>query len=146
MAYANAISSYKETRIRTASQGQLIIMLYDEAVRQLDRALELMTRNDTGKKDPGSIEHIGKAITKTQDIVTELMVSLNFEDGGEIAKNLFALYAWFNKELLEAHMEQNRERVGAVRNQLGELRNAWGEVALKTAEAGRPVEGVNIAG
>jgi flagellar protein FliS len=146
MAYSNALSAYRETRIRTASQGQLIIMLYDEAVRQLDRALELMGLNAGGKKEPGRIEHIGKAITKTQDILTELMVSLDFDQGGEIAKNLFALYTWFNKELLEAHMEQDLTRLTVARNQINDLREAWSEVAIKSAEAGRPVEGVNIAG
>jgi flagellar protein FliS len=121
-------------------------MLYDEAVKQLDGALELMGLNAAGKKEPGRIEHIGKAVSKTQDILTELMVSLDFDQGGEIAKSLFALYSWFNKELLEAHMEQNLTRVTIVRNQINELREAWGEVALKSAEAGRPREGVNIAG
>jgi flagellar protein FliS len=146
MAYTNALSAYRETRIRTASQGQLIIMLYDQAVRQLDSALELMELNASGKKEPGRIEHIGKAIGKAQDIVTELMVSLDFEQGGEIAKSLFALYTWFNKELLEAHMSQEPVRVSTVRNQINELREAWGEIAAKSAEAGRPREGVNIAG
>jgi flagellar protein FliS len=146
MAYSNALSAYRETRIRTASQGQLIIMLYDEAVRQLDKALELMGLNKSGKKDPGRIEFIGKAITKTQDILTELMVSLDFEQGGDIARNLFALYTWFNRELLEAHIAQDLTRVTVVRNQINELREAWNEVASKSAEAGRQVEGVNIAG
>lgn len=145
MAYQNALSAYRETRIRTAGQGQLIIMLYDEMVRQLDRALDLMG-DSTSRKDPGQIEHIGKAIVKAQEILTELMVSLDFEQGGEVANNLFALYTWFNKELLESHMSQNVGRISAVRNMIHELREAWGEIALKSADAGRPVEGVNIAG
>jgi flagellar protein FliS len=146
MAYPNALSAYRETRIRTASQGQLIIMLYDEAVKQLNSGLELMGLNVSGKKEPGRIERIGKAISKAQDIVTELMVSLDFEQGGEVAKNLFALYTWFNKELLEAHISQDLARVTIVRNQINELREAWSEVAAKSVEAGRPREGVNIAG
>lgn len=146
MAYSNALSAYRETRIRTASPGQLVIMLYDEAVRQLDRALELMGLNTADKKEPGRIEHIGKAITKTQDILTELMVSLDFEQGGEIAKNLFALYTWFNKELLESHISRDLGRIGAVRNQINDLREAWSEAAFSSAETGRHAEGVNIAG
>jgi flagellar protein FliS len=146
MAYTNALSAYKETRIRTASQGQLIIMLYDEAVKQLDRGLELMGLNVSGKKDPARIESIGKAIVKARDIITELMVSLDFEQGGEIAKNLFALYAWFNKELLEAHMGMDISRIAAVKNMIHNLREAWVEIAAKTSAEGRPAEGVNIAG
>jgi flagellar protein FliS len=146
MAYSNALAAYKETRIRTASQGQLIIMLYDEAVKQLDKGLELIVLNKTGKKDPSRIEHIGNAIVKAQAIITELMVSLDFDQGGEIAKNLFALYTWFNKELLEASMDMDPVRITAVKNMFNDLRISWVEIAAKTNAEGRAVEGVNIAG
>jgi len=142
----NALSAYKETRIRTASQGQLIVMLYDEAVKQLDRAVELLGLNKSGKRDPSRIEVIGKAIIKARDIITELMVSLDFDQGGEIAQNLFALYTWFNKELMEAHMSIDIVRITEVRNMVNELRGAWVETSAKTSAQGRPVEGVNIAG
>jgi len=147
LAYTNAISSYRETTVKTASQGQLIIMLYDEAVKSLDRALELLLLNTEGKKDPGNIEKISKSIVKTQEIITELTVSLDFDQGGEIAKSLFSLYTWFNKELLEANINQDTRRMTAVRNQLSELRSAWAEIAAKTPETtGKSVSGVNIAG
>ena len=146
MSYTNALSAYKETRIRTASPGQLIIMLYDEAVKQLDRSLELLNLNKSGKQDPSRIELIGKGIIKARDIITELMVSLNFDQGGEIAQNLFALYTWFNKELLEAHISMDIARITAVKNQVANLRSAWIVIAANTNGEGRPVEGVNIAG
>jgi len=146
--YRNALSTYKETRIKTASQGQLIIMLYNEAVRQLDQALVLMELNDSGKKDPARIEKIGKAVVKTQEIVSELMVSLDFEQGGDIAKNLFSLYTWFNRELIEANISQSAQRISTIRNLIDDLRNAWQEViATNAAEtANREVVGLNIAG
>ena len=148
MAYKNALSTYKETRIKTASQGQLIIMLYDESVKQLDRALELMKLNNSDKKDPAKIELSGKAVIKTQEIITELMVSLDFEQGGEISQNLFSLYTWFNRELLEANIGQDIHRITVVRNLLSELRGAWTEIVANYAPdtAGREVVGINIAG
>ncbi|MDR2404348.1 MAG: flagellar export chaperone FliS [Spirochaetaceae bacterium] len=148
MAYTNALSAYRETRIKTASQGQLIIMLYDEAVKQLDHGLELMAANAREKRDPGKIEQIGKAIVKTQEIVTELMVSLDFEQGGDIAKNLFSLYTWFNQELLESNIAQDIRRITVVRNMVSELRSAWTTIVAKasTGGLGQPSEGVNIAG
>jgi flagellar protein FliS len=148
LAYTNALSAYRETRIKTASQGQLIIMLYDEAVKRLDRALELLELDAGGKKDPARIEQIGKSITKTQEIVTELMVSLDFEQGGGIAQNLFALYTWFNRELLGANISQDYKRLLTVRNMINELRGAWIETVSKTSAEGigRPAGGVNIAG
>ena len=147
MAYTNAISTYRETRIKTASQGQLIIMLYDEAVKDLDRGLELLALNTGGKTNPGNIEKISRSILKAQEIITELIVSLDFDQGGDIAKNLFSLYSWFNKELLESNISHDTRRITAVRNQLSELRSAWLEIAAKSSEtAGRAAAGVNIAG
>jgi flagellar protein FliS len=123
-------------------------MLYDEAVKQLDRGLELLALNSQGKRDPARIEQINKAIVKAQEIITELMVSLDFEQGGEIANNLFSLYTWFNRELLEANLAQDRDRIQAVRNMVNELRGAWHEVVAKTSaeSVARPTLGVNIAG
>jgi len=146
--YSSALSTYKETRIKTASQGQLIIMLYNEAVRQLDLALDLIRLNDSGKKDPSNIEKISKAVVKTQEIVSELMVSLDFEQGGDIATNLFSLYTWFNRELMGANIDQDARRLAAVREHIDTLRNAWHEiVATNAAEtANREVVGLNIAG
>jgi flagellar protein FliS len=146
VAYNNALSTYKETRIKTASQGQLIIMLYNEAVRQLDQALALMGLNDSGKKDPARIEKIGKAVVKTQEIVSELMVSLDFEQGGDIARNLFSLYTWFNRELMEANIGQDAQRLSTVRNLIDELRNTWQEIVATSAAENREVVGLNIAG
>jgi len=147
LAYQNAVSTYKETKIKTAGQGQLIIMLYNTAVRQLDEALFLLQANDTGKKDPGKIEKVGKAVVKTQEIISELMVSLDFEQGGDIAANLFSLYTWFNRELMEANINQDAKRISIVRNHIENLRNAWQEVVTSNAfeTASTEVLGVNIA-
>jgi flagellar protein FliS len=148
MAYANASSVYRETRIKTASQGQLVVMLYDAAVKQLDHSLELLGKKKDGKLDPGKIEAVGKGILKTQEIITELMVSLDFDQGGEIAKNLFSLYTWFKQELLEANITHDGRRLLIVRNLIADLRSAWTEIAVKnTVETqNRPLVGVNIAG
>ena len=147
MAYTNAISSYRETRVKTASQGQLIIMLYEAAVKYLDGALELLALNTGGTKNPANIEKISNSILKVQEIITELTASLDFEQGGDIARNLFSLYTWFNRELLEANIHQDVRRITSVRNQIYELKSAWAEVVAKTgSESGKAVAGVNIAG
>ena len=147
MAYTNAISTYRETSVKTASQGQLIIMLYDEAVRNLDRGLDLLKLDAGRKQNPANIEKISRAILKAQEIITELIVSLDFEEGGDIAKNLFSLYTWFNKELLEANISHDLRRITSIRNQLNELRSAWIEIASKsnTENSGKAITGVNIA-
>jgi flagellar protein FliS len=122
-------------------------MLYDAAIKSLDRGLELLGMNSV-KKDPGKIERINKSVLKAQEIITELSVSLDFEQGEDIARNLFALYTWFNKELLEANIQQDIRRITIVRNMMNELRSAWSEIASKNpAETvNKEVSGVNIAG
>jgi len=146
--YKSASSTYKETKVKTAGQGQLIVMLYDEAVKQLSKAAELLDINNKDKKDPGRIEQISKAIMKTEEILTELTISLDFEQGGEIAKNLFSLYTWFNRELVEANINQDAGRMKTVRDMLTELRNSWNSVASQSPKEqfNREAVGLNIAG
>jgi len=148
VANQNALSAYKETKIKTAGQGHLIVMLYDGAIRSLDSGLELLGAGagGSGKIDPGSIERVNKAILKAQEIITELQVSLDFEKGGEIAKNLFSLYAWFNQELLTAGISRDIHKVTVVRNMLNELRGAWGGIASRPAESEGLRGGLNIEG
>jgi flagellar protein FliS len=132
------LKAYKETNIRTASQGKLIVMLYEEAIRQLDLAIQEL-ENKTRKLD---IVH--NAIVKAQDIVTELMVSLDFEKGGEIAKNLLGLYLFFNRQLLEANVRKDPAMLKDVRKLLQELKDAWAQIAHVQVEEPKP--GLNIAG
>jgi len=147
LAYKNASSTYKETKIKTASQGQLILMLYDEAVRQLTMAIEMLELKNANEKIHDKIEKINKAIMKAEEIITELMVSLDFEQGGDIAKNLFALYSWFNKELLEASISQDVKRIKTVKNMFLELYDSWKKIVhtVESENRGAAV-GLNIAG
>jgi len=146
LAYKNASVTYKETKIKTASQGQLIIMLYDEAARQLTMAIEMLEQKNENKKIHDKIEKINKAIMKAEEIITELMVSLDFDQGGEVAKNLFALYSWFNKELLEAGISQDVDRIKNVRNMFGELQDSWKKIVLTVESENRDAVGLNISG
>jgi flagellar protein FliS len=141
---ANPLAAYRETRVKTASPGQLVVMLYDEALKQCDIAIELSGSGP--KPHPDHIEKINLALSKAQDIVTELMASLDFDAGGEIARNLFALYVWFGRELLEANISKDTARIKSVRGMLAELRGAWAEVALSSQGGSNSAMGVNIAG
>jgi flagellar protein FliS len=146
LAYKNASSTYKETKIKTASQGQLIIMLYEEAVRQLTLAIEMLELKNANKKIHDKIEKINKAIMKAEEIITELMVSLDFDQGGDVAKNLFSLYSWFNKELLEAGISQDVERIKTVKNMFMELHDSWKKIVHTVESENREAVGLNIAG
>lgn len=131
VAYPNAYAAYRETGVKTASQGKLIIMLYEEACRQLKNAEELFQDGD--KIPPKNVEKLNKCIVRSQEIITELMVSLDMERGGEIAKNLMALYAWFNQQLLEANINRKREKIASVHKMMSDLCGAWNTAVETTA-------------
>lgn len=141
---ANPLAAYRETRIKTASPGQLVVMLYDEAIKQSDTAIALL--GPESKPRPEDIERINMALGKVQDVVTELMASLDFDAGGELARDLFALYVWFGREMLEANIRKEVGRVSAVRTMLAELREAWADAASKAQGGSSATVGVNIAG
>lgn len=138
----NPVKAYKETQIKTASQGKLIIMLYDESVRQIEKAI---TGFSEGTQE---IDSVNAALIKAQDLITELMVSLDFERGGEIAKGLFSIYLFFNRQLMEANIKKDPEPLKNVTRMLTELRTAWAEVARKVGSNSEMNEnkGLNIAG
>lgn len=147
MGYNQALSAYRETRVRTASQGTLVIMLYDGAIRHLGEAISLFEGDP--KKFSDRIEKISNHILKSQEIITELMASLDLAGGGDIAKNLLSLYAWFNEQLIKANMEKNPDMIIPVRAMMEDLRLAWVEVINSTAvpaEVQSAPVGINIAG
>lgn len=143
MAYSQHYTAYKETGIKTASQGKLIIMLYEGAVRQLNSALSWIDEN--GKIEAASIEKFHNNIVKTQEIITELMVSLNMEQGGDIAQNLMALYRYFNRELMDIIITHDRSKVSSIVNLLSELHGSW-SIAVNNPIATEPRTSLDING
>ncbi len=141
MANYNQLNAYKETSIKTASSGKIVLMLYDEAMKQMDIAGEQM------ESKPKNLDSINSAIIKSQEVITELMVSLDFEKGGEIAKNLFSLYMYFNKELMDANVKKDPRPVKSVRKMVSELRGAWAEIIKNpNPSSNQAGGGLNIAG
>ncbi|MFP4179059.1 MAG: flagellar export chaperone FliS [Spirochaetaceae bacterium] len=134
------LNAYKETHIKTASQGKIIIMLYDEAIRELDKAVSLL------EEKTKEFDKVNNSILRAQDMVTELMVSLDFDKGGEIAQGLFSLYMFFNRQMMEANISKETEPLKVVRSQLSELREAWDQIINKSGNGKQSSGGVNIAG
>jgi flagellar protein FliS len=125
----NPYSQYKQTQITTANQGKLIVMLYDGAIKFLNIAIENM--------NPRTYDVVNNNIIKAQDIITELLLSLNMEEGGEIAKNLFSLYMYFKRQLLEANIKKDPEIIKHVLKLLKELRDAWDQISATEARSDR---------
>ncbi len=133
MAFNQAYNAYQKTNVTTASQGKLVVLLYEAAVKNLNSAMALM--DSENKIKPGDIESFTKFIQKAQSIITELQVSLDMEKGGDIAKNLMSLYLYFNSELTDAVFNHSREKIEFTANMLNELLGAWRTASNSVANA-----------
>jgi flagellar protein FliS len=120
-------NQYKQMAIKTATPGQILIMLYEAAIQNTKKAMDCIDKKDL----PGK----GKFIGKTHDILNELTVSLNHEIGGEIAGNLERLYNFMIEQLIKANIENSKGPLEAVKTNLETLLAAW-RVAVTQAQKG----------
>lgn len=111
---------YRQTSIQTAPPEQLVVMLYDGAIRSLEQA-KLAIQSG---KDPS------EAIAKAQDIIAELAASLN-HSAGEIAGNLSQLYNFWIQRLFQAQIHREAVMIDEVNNMARDLREAWVTIALQ---------------
>jgi flagellar secretion chaperone FliS len=126
----NPWGSYRQVATQTASPGQLVLMLFDGAVRFLDRALEGFKLEDPAEFNAT----INNNILRAQDIIRELNHSLNMEVGGELAVTLRRLYQYFDERLSEANMRKQPDDIRVVIRLLGELRGSWAEMLATGAQ------------
>ena len=121
-------NQYKQTSIKTANRGQILIMLYESAIRSLKKAMECMDRKDI----PGK----GAAILKVHDIVNELTNTLDFEIGGQVAKDLERLYMFMAEQLMKANLENRKEPLQQVQKLMETLLEGW-RVAVEQVNRGQ---------
>ena len=138
-------AAYQNTNIKTASQGKLVVLLYEAAVKNLKNAESLI--DEENKIKPSNMEKFGKFLQKAQAIITELQVSLDIEKGGEIAKNLMSLYIYFNQELISVNIKHDKTKLEYIEQQMSELLKAWKEASASASQT--PVQhtqALNIEG
>jgi len=100
-----------------ANPHRLIQMLMEGALEKISTAKGFLARNDIQKKG----EYIGWAIS----IIEGLRVSLDFEQGGEIAQNLNALYDYMERRLAQANVKNSVEMLDEVHHLLSEIKEGW---------------------
>ncbi|WP_305046392.1 flagellar export chaperone FliS [Geoalkalibacter sp.] len=128
------LNHYRSTQVQTASPEQILVMLYDGAIRFLNLASTAMESGDYAVKI--------KNIDKTLAIIAELSATLNHEVGGEIAANLAALYDFMMREIPRANVKNDPKVLVPVLNILNELRDAWVQAAeiVRKERAAQPAE------
>lgn len=116
-----ALYAYRQMSVETASPGELVLMLYNEAIRNMREAVGLIERKD--------VPAAGERLLKAQDIIDELRGSLDLSAGGDLASRLDRVYDYVYSQLVEANLKKASEPLEDAVKVLGELRTGW-EAAL----------------
>jgi flagellar protein FliS len=122
---AKAVRSYREEHISGLSQKELILMLYDGAIRFASEAKAAMNAKD--------FTEAHRLITRTRGIILELLRILDMDTGGEVAKNLQRLYVYMITSLIEAPLTNKLSLLDNVVAILQNLRSAWAEIDFDEA-------------
>ena len=117
-------NEYHHDEIATSSQGKLIVMMYEGALRFVNLAIEGIDNNDISKK--------GTYINKTHDIINELSFALDVEKGGEVAQKLESLYQFVLHQLTRANIKSDRKTLESIINILTPLMDGWKEILIKS--------------
>ncbi len=127
---SRAASQYLSTQVRSSTPLELVVLLYDAALRQATTAHDAMARRDLPARRT--------ALSKLMGIVGELQHTLDMERGGEIATRLDALYSWMLSRLLDATVQQDPAPIDEVRRVLTTLQSGWNAIARPGALASQP--------
>lgn len=114
----NAYSQYANNRILTASPAELTLLLYEGAIKFVNIAIMAIENND--------IEKSHTNIMKTQKIIEEFQLSLNFKY--EIANDFNNVYNYLMQRLREANLTKDKEILEEVNQHLRVMRDTWKEV------------------
>jgi flagellar secretion chaperone FliS len=112
--------AYRQTDVITADPKRLVIMCYEEVIRNLNiAALTYPT---------GEYERKGDAVQKSLDIISELREALDFERGGKIAVSLETLYTFMTRHIIKSDQARDVEGFQHVAAMLKQLKGAWEEI------------------
>jgi flagellar protein FliS len=101
------LGAYKKTSVETASKEQILLMLYQAAIKNTKKAIEAIEQKNLAKK--------GEYIGKMQDIIVELSNSLDFEVGGDVAKELASLYDYILYSSTQANIKIDKTHLEGIK-------------------------------
>lgn len=121
--------SYLQVATQTASRGQLVLMLYEGAIRFLQRAQDGFTLEDPCECN----ETINNNVQRTQAILDELNASLDIQRGGELADRLRQIYNYLDARLQESNLRKDPAGIVDAIGRITTLRDAWREMLSQSA-------------
>jgi flagellar secretion chaperone FliS len=126
---AASLGAYKRVDVETASQGKLIVMLFNGAIQRAEEAKRQLSK--------GKMDGVHNNLVRAQDIVAELRSSLNMQ-AGELAHNLDRIYEYFQHLLVRANIRKNTDPIEECIGLLTEMRNTWQELFDQLARESTP--------
>ncbi len=123
----SSYKAYKQVDIETASQGKLIVMLFNGAIQRSSEATRLM-------ENGGTIADIHNNLIRAQDIITELRGALDLAGGGEIAGNLDRSYEYMHHLLVQANVNKDTDALAECIELMTVMRDTWQEVFDTTSK------------
>jgi flagellar protein FliS len=131
MAKPNAVADqYLRTQVESSTPVELVVLLYDAALRFTAAARDAMARRDIPARRT--------ALSKAMRIVAELQQSLDVDRGGTVAKDLDALYTWVMARLVKATTDQQVQPIEEARRVLSTLATAWRSLAGRQPTEAEP--------
>ena len=119
--------AYQATQISTATKEQLLLITYDIGIRSC-RMAEAALEGEEHQQD---LDLANREIIRAQDVIRELMVTLNTSKGGDMAQGLMRLYDYMYQLLVEANVKKLPGNIRAVRTMLEDLKGTWEEALMK---------------
>lgn len=116
-----ALQRYRTSRVETASPVQILVQLYDAAIRHLRDARASIAARDPGRK--------GVALSKAHAIVSELQATLDHDQAPELCVQLHELYDFCLDRITQANAQWDEAAAEDAARVLGTLREAWSELA-----------------
>jgi flagellar protein FliS len=132
MGYNKGAQAYRQNAVMGASPVQLIVMLYDGALRFMTEGKQAMLAKDYETKN--------FKFQRAQKIVMELISTLDIRNGGEVATNLLSLYTFVLNELVEGNVSDKEVHIDNAYRTMNELRDSWAELERnqKTGQEATP--------
>ena len=120
----NPAKTYKTISLQTANQLELVVRMYEGAIRFLELAKLGFEQTDPVER----IQTIHNNVMRSMEIISELNLTLDMERGGETATQLRDLYNYFENRLFESNMRKDMTGIQEVIDRLGSLLEAWEEI------------------
>lgn len=125
MSYAQGAAAYQQSRILGSSPEQLVVLLYEHLLLNLKRTAAHIQKQEYEEK--------ARTVEKANDIVFELMSSLDMDAGGELASRLNALYAYFIGEIAAVSRSLDVPRLEKLIALVATLHESWAQAARQVA-------------